>query len=66
MDKKIIIVVPYRGIGDIIFHLPLLRGIYDKFRSKVYIITNSSNKAKFILNNEISVKRIDYINFERE
>ena len=29
MDKKnIVLVVPYRGIGDIIFHIPLIRGLY--------------------------------------
>ena len=65
-NKKIILVIPYRGIGDLIFHLPLLRGLYNKFKSKIIIVTNSANKAKFLLKKEVSVKRIDYINFERE
>ena len=65
-NKKIILVIPYRGIGDLIFHLPLLRGLYKKSRSKIIIITNSANKAKFLLEKEISIKKIDYINFERE
>ena len=45
-NKKIILVIPYRGIGDLIFHLPLLRGLCKKYKSKINIITNSSNKAK--------------------
>ena len=65
-NKKIVLIIPYRGIGDLIFHLPLLRGLYKKYKSKIIIVTNSSNKAKFLLKNEASIKKIDYLNFERE
>ena len=65
-NKKIILVIPYRGIGDLIFHLPLLRGLYRKYKSKIIVITNSSNKAKLILKKEFSIKKIEYINFQRE
>ena len=65
-NKKIILVIPYRGIGDLIFHLPLLRGLRRKYKSKIIIITNSSNKAKLILKKEFSIKKIEYINFQRE
>ena len=64
--KKIILVIPYRGIGDLIFHLPLLKGLYKKYKSKINVITNSANKARFLFSKEISVKKIEYINFERE
>lgn len=67
MDKKrIILVIPYRGIGDLIFHIPLIRGLYRKFKSKIVIITNSANKAQFILKKETSIKKIIYLNFNRE
>jgi len=65
-NKKIILVIPYRGIGDLIFHIPLMRGLYKKYKSKIVIITNSANKAKFILKKETSIKKIIYINFQRE
>ncbi len=65
-NKKIILIIPYRGIGDLIFHLPLLRGLYNKYKSKIIVVTNAANKAKFLLNREISIKKIEYINFERE
>ena len=64
--KKIILVIPYRGIGDLIFHIPLIRGLYKKYKSKIIIITNKVNKAKSLLANEISIKKIEYINFLRE
>ena len=64
-NKKIILVIPYRGIGDLIFHIPLMRGLYKKYKSKIVIITNSANKAKFILKKETSIKKIIYINFQR-
>ena len=57
--KKIILVVPYRGIGDLIFHIPLIRGLYKKYKSKIIIITNKVNKAKSLLANEISIKKIE-------
>ena len=67
MDKrKVVLVIPYRGIGDLIFHIPLIRGLYKKYKSKIIIITNSANKAKFILHRETTIKKIEYINFERK
>ncbi len=67
MDKiKIILIIPYRGIGDLIFHIPLIRGLCNKYKTKIIIITNSANKAQFILQREISVKKIVYVNFDRE
>ena len=67
MDKKrIILVIPYRGIGDLIFHIPLIRGLYRKYKSKILIITNSANKAQFIFRKETSIKKIIYVNFQRE
>ena len=63
---KIILVIPYRGIGDLIFHVPLIRGLYRKYSSKINILTNKVNKAKNLLKNEISIKNIEYISFQRE
>ena len=64
--KKIILIIPYRGIGDVVFHLPLIRGLSKKYNSKLIIITNPSNKAKILLKDEKSIKKIEYISFERE
>ena len=63
---RIILIIPYRGIGDLIFHIPLIRGLYQKYNSKINIITNKVNKAKNLLKNEKVIKRIEYISFQRE
>ena len=66
LKKKIIAIIPYRGIGDLIFHVPFLKGIYSKYKSELIIFTNSANKAKNILKNERYIKKIEYLNFQRE
>ena len=63
---KIILIIPYRGIGDLIFHLPLIRGISKEYNTKINILTNKVNKAKNLLVNETSIKKIEYISFQRE
>lgn len=63
---KIVLVIPYRGIGDLIFHIPLIRGLSKKYNSKITLITNKVNKAKNLLKNEKSIQEIEYISFQRE
>ena len=46
MIKTILVIIPYRGIGDLLFHMPLLKGIYNKYQKKIIILTNKANKAK--------------------
>jgi ADP-heptose:LPS heptosyltransferase len=63
--KKILIIIPHRGIGDVIYHLPLLKSLYSHFNSKITIISNSVNKSKEILYKENFLKKIIYFNFNR-
>jgi ADP-heptose:LPS heptosyltransferase len=63
--KNIVIVIPYRGIGDMIFHLPFLKTLYKNYNKKIIIVTNPVNKSKHILKNEKFLKKIIYINFSR-
>ena len=43
---KILVVSPYRGIGDLIFHLPLLRFLKKNIKLKLNLITVHNSKAK--------------------
>ena len=63
---KIVLIIPYRGIGDLIFHIPLIRGLSKNYKTKINIITNKVNKAKNLLKKETSIRKIDYISFQRE
>ena len=63
---KIVLIIPYRGIGDLIFHIPLIRGLSKNYKTKINIITNKVNKAKNLLKNEESINKIEYISFQRE
>ena len=63
---KILVVSPYRGIGDLIFHLPLLRYLKKKYKTKINLITVHNSKAKFILKGENLVSKIIYGDFNRQ
>ena len=47
--KKIIVIIPYRGIGDAIFHIPLLRALFLKHKKKIEEIQSAtrSKTAKY-------------------
>ena len=56
--KKILVIIGYRGIGDLIYLLPLLRSLYGTFKSKLIIISNKVNHAKHVYKNESFYKKI--------
>ena len=64
--KRIGVIIPYRGIGDLIFHIPLLKSLFNHYGKKLFLLTNKSNKAKDLLKNESYIEKIVYINFDRE
>jgi len=63
---KILVISPYRGIGDLIFHLPLFRYLNKKFNTKINIITVHNSKAKYILQKEKIISKIIYADFNRD
>ena len=44
--KNILVIVGHRGIGDLIYHLPLLRSLHQAYKKKIVLISNKINKAK--------------------
>lgn len=63
---KILVVSPYRGIGDLIFHLPLFRYLNKKYKTKINLITVHNSKAKYILKRESYISKIVYGDFNRQ
>ena len=64
--NKILLIIPYRGIGDIIFHIPIFKSIYSTYKNKITIITNKANKSDYLLKNEEYINDIIFENFDRE
>ena len=63
--KKIIVIIPHRGIGDAIFHIPLLRALFLKYKKKLIIISNQVNHSNEIFKNEIFYDKIVNFDFTR-
>ena len=56
--KKILVLIPHRGLGDLVYILPLLKSLYKTYAVKIDILSNLSNKAKHVYENEEFVKSI--------
>ncbi len=65
MKKKILVIIGARGIGDLIYHLPLLRSLYKTYNQKIIIFSNKVNQAPQVFKNEIFYKKIFEFNNER-
>jgi len=63
--KTIVVIIAHRGIGDVIYHLPLLKTLYKNYNTKITIISNKANKSKNILEKEDFLKKIIYFDFNR-
>lgn len=58
MKKKIVVIIGGRGIGDLIYHLPLLKSLYRTFGQKICILSNKINQSKEVFKNEIFYEKI--------
>ena len=63
--KKSMVIIAARGIGDLIYHLPLLRSLYESNKEKVIIISNKVNQAKEIYKYETFYEKIIYFDNNR-
>ena len=52
MKKKILVIIGARGIGDLIYHLPLLRSLYASYGQKLTILSNKVNQSKEVFKHE--------------
>ena len=62
MKKNILVIIGGRGIGDLIYHLPLLKSLHKTYKKKIYILSNKTNQAKKVYKNENFYEKI--IEFE--
>ena len=64
-DKKICIVIPHKGIGDIIFHNSFIKSISKFYNKKITIFVNFSTKANHIYKNNNYIEKIVFIDLKR-
>ena len=65
MKKKICIIVPHKGIGDIIFHNSFIRSVSEHHKKKVFLFVNKSTKADLIYNENNFIEKIINVDFKR-
>tara|TARA_B100001057_G_scaffold11006_1_gene10443 strand:- start:538 stop:1458 length:921 start_codon:yes stop_codon:yes gene_type:complete len=58
MKKKILVIIGARGIGDLIYHLPLLRSLHLTYKQKLIILSNKVNQSKEVFKNENFFEKI--------
>ena len=63
--KKTLVIIGARGIGDLIYLLPLLRSLYKTHNQKLEILSNQVNQAKEVYLNEDFYKEIKYFDNNR-
>ena len=50
--NNILVITGARGIGDLIYQLPLLRSLYLTYKTKLILVSNKVNKAKDVYKHE--------------
>jgi ADP-heptose:LPS heptosyltransferase len=63
--KKILVIIAHRGIGDLIYHLPLLRSLTKKYKTKIDLLSNKVNRAKEVYKDENFISSINYFDYDR-
>ena len=64
-NPKILVIIAHRGIGDLIYHLPLLRSLHASFGQKLILISNKVNNCHHVFKDETFAKKIHYFNYTR-
>ena len=64
-EKKICIVIPHKGIGDIIFHNSFIKSISKFYNKKITMFVNFSTKANHIYKNNSYVEKIVFMDLKR-
>ena len=63
--KKILVIIAARGLGDLIYHLPLLRSLYESYGKKLIILSNKVNHSKEVYKHEKFYEEIIYFDNNR-
>lgn len=65
MEKHIAIIIPHKGLGDIIFHNSFIESIYKHHKKKIILFANKSTKANFVYKKNKYIKQIILMDLHR-
>ena len=65
MSKEIAIIIPHKGLGDIIFHHSFIKSIYKKNNKKIVLFANKSTQANLVYKKNKYIKEIVIIDLKR-
>lgn len=65
MKKYTGLVIPHKGIGDLLFHYEIINSLYHKHKKKLVLFVNSSSKAEKILKRNNIIKKFVILNLRR-
>ncbi len=65
MKSNIAIIIPHKGLGDMLFHYKFINSLYRHHKCKLTLITNESTKANLIFQNSDKIKKVILINLRR-
>ena len=65
MKKNVAIIVPHKGVGDIIFHNSFIKSVSIYHKTKIILFANKSTSAELIYRNNKYVKKVIYIDLKR-
>jgi len=65
MEKHIAVIVPHKGLGDIIFHNSFIESIFKHHKKKIILFVNKSTKANYIYKKNKYIKQIILLDLHR-
>ncbi len=65
MKKNIAIIVPHKGLGDMLFHYKFINSLHNHHKCKLTLITNPSSKADLIFQNNHKIKKVILLDLRR-
>ncbi len=65
MEKYIAVIIPHKGLGDIIFHNSFIESIFKHHKKRIILFANKSTKANFIYKKNKYIKRVILIDLHR-
>ena len=65
MKKEIAIIIPHKGLGDIIFHHSFIKSIYKKHNKKIVLFANKSTHANLVYDKNRYIKKTIIIDLKR-